>query len=102
MNPVDWAAWLYGRFLSTHPILSALSYFVVPLAGAGLALLVWMRAVDKYWKENPKPAHDSQPLTAGPVPQSAASAERSSEVLLTRVGHEEQSSPLSDRPRDSL
>lgn len=45
VNPIEWLAWIYGKFFVGHPIIG---YLVLCGLGAGLIAILWIRAVDKY------------------------------------------------------
>ncbi|MGA7968076.1 MAG: hypothetical protein WB983_05550 [Terriglobales bacterium] len=72
MNPIDWLAWIYGKFFYGHPWLG---YFVAVVVLAIPFLLLWLRAVDKYEETHPKmmaataPSSVSPPVAASDVGQ---------------------------------
>ena len=75
-NPIDWLAWVYGKWFVSHPWRG---YFVVSILSCVVVLLVigvlWLRALDKYKELLPKSeavaASDSVPqsVTAPSVGQ---------------------------------
>jgi hypothetical protein len=46
VNPVEWFAYIYGKFFVGYPLF--VGYMVVGLIGASAAVLLWMSAIDKY------------------------------------------------------
>lgn len=67
LNPVEWAAWIYGRVFQNHALVGGL-FFVGLIAGVGL--LVWVRGVDKYRDEHPPKAEIGD---LSPKPQAVTS-----------------------------
>jgi hypothetical protein len=48
-NPIEWLAWLYGRFFINHPALG----YLLCLTGIGVVLaLMWLRAIEHHREQN--------------------------------------------------
>jgi hypothetical protein len=62
-NPVDWFAWIYGKWFNGHPWLG---YFTLLGIGVLVLGLVWIRAIDKYNEQHPQPQVASS-ATAPPI-----------------------------------
>jgi hypothetical protein len=50
VNPIDWIAWIYGKFFTDHPILGG---FVFCFGASAIMLLLYLRAIDKYHDDHP-------------------------------------------------
>lgn len=50
-NPLEWFAWLYGKYFQNHFYLGALC---VILVFGFVGLMLWIRGVDKYKEEHPQ------------------------------------------------
>jgi hypothetical protein len=48
-NPIEWIAWLYGKFFQNHPYLGGA---LVAVICASLGLILWSRGIDKFREEN--------------------------------------------------
>jgi len=87
LNPVEWLAYLYGKW--PHPILGGLAtctFFAM------FGLLLWVRAVDKYKEEHPKPQVNTVPAEKAKNPN-ANSASPPAEGP-----HEKSTTPAGKQP----
>jgi hypothetical protein len=50
LNPIEWAAWIYGKLFQEHVIVGGI---LVTGICAAVGLMVWIRGVDKYKEEHP-------------------------------------------------
>jgi hypothetical protein len=55
LNPVEWIAWVYGRFFQGHPILGGIVVLTLWTLGG---VVIWVRAVDKYKDEHSSKVQD--------------------------------------------
>jgi hypothetical protein len=65
LNPIEWVAWLYGKFFQGHAWRGGA---VVVGAFAVTGLIVWFRAVDKYNEEHPVPKEQTAQAAPGNPP----------------------------------
>jgi hypothetical protein len=73
VNPIEWFAWIYGKFFLGHPYRGGI---VVAVMWAVFGLFLWFRGVDKYREEHPERValRDSKEnLAPSLVPQAPAS-----------------------------
>jgi len=71
LNPVEWAAWLYGKVFQNHAVAGG---FLVVTVFAAVGVLVWIKGVDKYKEE-----HQTKQTTEGEglsSPKHQAAADR--------------------------
>lgn len=90
LNPVEWAAWIYGKVFQNHAGVGGV-VFVGVIAAVGL--LVWIRGVDKY-KEDHRPK-----LEAGE--QSPKSQAVTSQAQTVTANPPQTAPPTQIRPRKS-
>lgn len=85
MNPMEWLSWLYGKFFTNHTILS---YFLVGSLTLLVALIVWTRAIDKYWEEHPpSPAPVAGPQKPAPAKSGNATTTGNNSPAVTGDGN---------------
>ena len=90
-NPIDWLAWVYGRYLkSVHGGKWVGGVFVV-LIFAAIGLVIWMRAIDKYDEEHESPKSQAAPRN-NPSPQTSAAASQATgvEPTTSQQSHNQQ------------
>jgi hypothetical protein len=58
LNPVEWFAWIYGKFFQGHIIAGGI---VMTGLCAVLGFVLWIRGVDKYREEHPAKAEVANP-----------------------------------------
>jgi hypothetical protein len=63
LNPVEWAAWVYGKLFQQHVVLGGI--LVVGVCAA-IGLMVWIRGVDKFKEDHP---NHTVPSGAGDSPK---------------------------------
>ena len=101
MNPVEWLAWLYGKFFTNHTVLS---YFLVSAVALALGVLAWTRAIDKYRSEHPPSASTENPPpkssqhTASRTPPPSGQSPPGEESKPRFPQKEEKSSPKKKDP----
>jgi hypothetical protein len=71
VNPIDWIAWIYGKFFADHPILGGV---VFCFGASAIMLLLYLRAIDKYHDDHPLApvVRDKPPQPEVPPPQPKA------------------------------
>jgi hypothetical protein len=94
LNPVEWAAWIYGKVFQDHAVFGGI-LFVGVIAGVGL--LVWIRGVDKYKEDHfLKSQTDKQP----PKPQAVAIPEHSTTAQQVTTPQDNRI-PQTERPNQN-
>jgi len=51
VNPIDWIAWIYGKFFADYPVLGGI---VFCFGASAIMLLLYLRAIDKYREDQAK------------------------------------------------
>jgi hypothetical protein len=88
MNPIDWIAWIYGKFFQGHPYVGGA---VVLALWMMVGLVMWVRGVDKYKEEHPTQASkDEAQKSDSPARHSPAPPRQERLVILSQIVTEYQ------------
>jgi hypothetical protein len=85
-NPIEWFAWLYGKFFLGHPYRGVV---VIAIVWAAFGLVLWARGVDKY-KEDHKPTvaiTQEKPVDSGPGKKDAVDTQKKDEEPTSPARH---------------
>lgn len=66
MNPVEWAAWVYGKFFVGYP--GWVGYLCASAVGLLLIVTIWARGIDKYREQHPPASSPASVVNSVPLP----------------------------------
>ena len=74
LNPVEWLAWMYGKFFRGHPLFGGIVRCLFALVSGVIGLTLWLRAVDKFNEDHTSPKQEAAKVNIPSTEPIAASA----------------------------